>query len=101
MLLYMSHRSDLTCRLHKRVETSLNVKDVNAHRWLQASCGVPKRTVLLEDIKDFLDEEDMQDHLEIYFQKPSNFGGEVDAIKYTSKGGVMAYFSEDMRKPEA
>uniref|UniRef100_A0A3B3QAM5 NID domain-containing protein n=1 Tax=Paramormyrops kingsleyae TaxID=1676925 RepID=A0A3B3QAM5_9TELE len=64
-------------------------------------CGVPKRTVLLEDIKDFLDEEDMQDHLEIYFQKPSNFGGEVDAIKYTSKGGVKAYFSDDMHKPEA
>nr|XP_023676547.1 N-myc-interactor-like [Paramormyrops kingsleyae] len=67
----------------------------------QTFCGVPKRTVLLEDIKDFLDEEDMQDHLEIYFQKPSNFGGEVDAIKYTSKGGVKAYFSDDMHKPEA
>lgn len=62
----------------------------------QTYCGVSKRTVLLRGIEDVVDEEDLQDHLEIHFQKPSNYGGEVENIKYISRPkSAEAYFSED------
>ncbi|XP_047670852.1 N-myc-interactor isoform X2 [Tachysurus fulvidraco] len=68
----------------------------------QTFCGVPKRTVLLRGIQDVSDEEDMQDHLEIHFQKPSNFGGEVECIKFISNGkNLRAFFSEDCAEAEA
>ncbi|XP_060731722.1 N-myc-interactor isoform X2 [Tachysurus vachellii] len=68
----------------------------------QTFCGVPKRTVLLRGIQDISDEEDMQDHLEIHFQKPSNYGGEVESIKFISKGkNLRAFFSEDCAEAEA
>lgn len=64
--------------------------------------GVPKRTVLLRGIQDVSDEEDMQDHLEIHFQKPSNYGGEVESIKYVPHGKkVRAFFNEDCAEVEA
>ncbi|KAI5107529.1 N-myc-interactor [Silurus meridionalis] len=67
----------------------------------QTFLGVPKRTVLLRGIQDLSDEEDMQDHLEIHFQKPSNFGGEVESIKYLSSGKrLRAFFSEDIAEME-
>lgn len=66
----------------------------------QTFCGVPKRTVLLNGIKDITDEEDLQDHLEIYFQKPSNYGGEVESIKYAGKT-TRAFFDEDLSEAEA
>ncbi|MEQ2272053.1 hypothetical protein XENORESO_013940, partial [Xenotaenia resolanae] len=60
------------------------------------SCGSSMRTILLEGIDDVEDEEDMQDHLEIHFQKPNNSGGEIESIKYISKGkSLQAFFSED------
>lgn len=47
------------------------------------------------------DEEDLQDHLEIHFQKPSNYGGEIESIKYISKGkALQAFFCEDMEDME-
>ncbi|KAK9538145.1 hypothetical protein VZT92_005698 [Zoarces viviparus] len=62
----------------------------------QTFCGAPKRTVLLNDIEDKGDEEDLQDHLEIHFQKPSNFGGEIESIQYASRGkALQAFFCED------
>lgn len=62
----------------------------------QTFCGTLKRTILLDDVKDVEDEEDLQDHLEIHFQKPSNYGGEVESIKYLSAGKkVCAFFTED------
>ncbi|XP_061082798.1 N-myc-interactor-like [Conger conger] len=62
----------------------------------QTNCGVPKRTVLIGGIQDVLDEEDLQDHLEIHFQKPCNNGGEVESIKYISRPNTAdAHFSED------
>ncbi|KAK2906438.1 N-myc-interactor [Channa argus] len=62
----------------------------------QTFCGTLKRTILLDDIKDIEDEEDLQDHLEIHFQKPSNCGGEIDSIKYISRGkALLALFCED------
>lgn len=63
---------------------------------------MPKRTILLRGIQDVSDEEDMQDHLEIHFQKPSNYGGEVESIKYVPHGKeVRAFFSEDCAEVEA
>ncbi|KAK3568275.1 hypothetical protein QTP86_002771 [Hemibagrus guttatus] len=68
----------------------------------QTFSGVPKRTVLLRGIQDVSDEEDMQDHLEIHFQKPSNYGGEVESIKYISSGKKRkAFFNEDCAEAEA
>ncbi|MCI4378099.1 hypothetical protein PGIGA_G00211950 [Pangasianodon gigas] len=68
----------------------------------QTFSGVPKRTILLRGIQDVSDEEDMQDHLEIHFQKPSNYGGEVESIKYISSGKKLrAFFSEDCAEVEA
>lgn len=64
----------------------------------QTFCGIPKRTILLDDIEDIMDEEDLQDHLEIHFQKPSNHGGEIEHIKYTPKGKALQtiFLCEDM-----
>ncbi|KAG9349395.1 hypothetical protein JZ751_027838 [Albula glossodonta] len=68
----------------------------------QTYCGVPKRTILLGGIEDVLEEEDLQDHLEIHFQKPSNYGGEVESIKYISgRSTAEAYFSEETAETEA
>ncbi|XP_041806380.1 N-myc-interactor [Chelmon rostratus] len=61
-------------------------------RKFQTFCGFPKRTILLEDIDDIEDEEDLQDHLEIHFQKPSNYGGEIETIKYISRGKALQAF---------
>lgn len=67
----------------------------------QTFLGVPKRTVLLRGIQNTSDEEDIQDHLEIHFQKPSNYGGEVESIKYVPHGKKMkAFFSEDCSEAE-
>lgn len=63
----------------------------------QTFCGSSMRTILLDDIKDMGDEEDVQDYLEIHFQKPSNYGGEIECIKYISRGkALQAVFCEDM-----
>lgn len=70
-------------------------------RMFQTFCGTPKRTILLDDIDDVEDEEDLQDHLEIHFQKPSNYGGEIESIKYISTGKTLhAFFCEDMVEME-
>ncbi|XP_035772287.1 N-myc-interactor [Neolamprologus brichardi] len=61
-------------------------------RRFQTFCGCPKRTILLDDIQDMVDEEDLQDHLEIHFQKPSNSGGEIESIKYIAKPKVLQAF---------
>ncbi|KAK6310023.1 hypothetical protein J4Q44_G00199040 [Coregonus suidteri] len=43
-----------------------------------------------------------EDYLEIDFQKPSNYGGEVEFIKYISRGKeVKAFFTEDAAEMEA
>ncbi|XP_067843259.1 N-myc-interactor [Heptranchias perlo] len=58
--------------------------------------GICKRTVLLSDIKNIMEEEELQDKFEIYFQKPSNHGGEVESIKYVPKDQqLIVNFEED------
>ncbi|KAM4558651.1 N-myc-interactor [Odontesthes bonariensis] len=77
-----------------KVEPTFNFK-LNK---FQTFCGTTTRTIRLEDIKDVADEEDLQDHLEIHFQKPSNSGGEMESIKYISKGkALQAFFCQDVR----
>ncbi|TSM60545.1 N-myc-interactor [Bagarius yarrelli] len=68
----------------------------------QTFLGVPKRSILLQGSPDVNDEDDMQDHLEIHFQKPSNYGGEVENIKYIGNGKKLrAFFNEDCADKEA
>ncbi|MGH0147261.1 UNVERIFIED_CONTAM: hypothetical protein FKN15_015365 [Acipenser sinensis] len=62
----------------------------------QARTSVSKKTVQLVGIPDILDEENLQDNLEIHFQKPSNGGGEVDAFVYIPLGKkAVGIFEED------
>ncbi|NWQ65667.1 NMI protein, partial [Neopipo cinnamomea] len=57
--------------------------------------GVSKKTVLLKGIQEVEeDEESIQDMIEIHFQKPSNGGGEIEEIKYVSKGAAHVCFEE-------
>lgn len=59
----------------------------------QTFCGAPKRTILLDVIDDIDNEEDLPDHLEIYFQAPKNYGGEIESVKYICRGdNVKAFF---------
>lgn len=62
----------------------------------QLCCGVSKKTILLKGIQETGDDdESVQDMIEIHFQKPSNGGGEIEAIKYASKGVTWVCFEED------
>lgn len=73
-----------------------SVKDYLLQKF-QTFNGICKRTVLLTDIKDALEEEELQDKLMIHFQKPSNHGGEVENLKYVPKNQKLTmYFEEDM-----
>ncbi|NXG03257.1 NMI protein, partial [Sakesphorus luctuosus] len=57
--------------------------------------GVSKKTILLKGIQEVDDEEEnIQDMIEIHFQKPSNGGGEIERIKYVSKGAAWVCFEE-------
>nr|XP_021334738.1 N-myc-interactor [Danio rerio] len=65
-------------------------------RKFQTFSGVASRTQLLKEMQALLDEEDMQDHMEIHFQKPSKYVGEVENIRYVPDiERVTAFFSED------
>ncbi|KAM4731613.1 N-myc-interactor [Anableps anableps] len=82
------------------LESEVNVKVGPEYEYklekFQTSCGSSKRTILLEGIDDVENEEDLQDHLEIHFQKPNNSGGEIENIKYISQGkSLQAFFSDD------
>ncbi|XP_023691279.2 interferon-induced 35 kDa protein [Paramormyrops kingsleyae] len=58
------------------------------------------RTVLLSGIPIVMEQEDLQDHLEIHFQKAINGGGEIDAITYNPLGQrKLAVFLEDCPSP--
>ncbi|CAB1342040.1 unnamed protein product [Coregonus sp. 'balchen'] len=58
-----------------------------------SACG---RTVLLTGIPAIMEQENLQDLLEIHFQKTSNGGGEVDAFLYNPMGQhTLALFKED------
>lgn len=62
----------------------------------QPYCRVSKKTILLKGIPEVEeDEESVQDMIEIHFQKPSNGGGEIEKIKFTSTGATYVCFEED------
>ncbi|XP_008327180.1 N-myc-interactor [Cynoglossus semilaevis] len=87
------------------LDTRVRVKIENIHRQelrqFQTFCASTKRTVLLDNIKNRVDEEELQDQLEIYFQKPGNCGGEIESLHYVPVGGaVRALFSNDTVKTE-
>ncbi|NXT51396.1 NMI protein, partial [Pluvianellus socialis] len=68
--------------------------DVHLEKF-QLYCGISKKTILLKGIQDMEDdEESVQDMIEIHFQKPSNSGGEIETIKYVSKGVTWVCFEE-------
>ncbi|XP_063257112.1 N-myc-interactor isoform X2 [Prinia subflava] len=71
--------------------------DFNFHlSKFQPYCRVSKKTILLKGIPELEeDEETVQDMIEIHFQKPSNGGGEIENIKYTSRGAAYVCFEED------
>lgn len=54
--------------------------------FLQAGEIISRKSVLFDGIPDIIDEEKLRDNLQIHFQKPSNGGGEVDAIMYIPVG---------------
>ncbi|XP_014104697.1 PREDICTED: N-myc-interactor isoform X1 [Pseudopodoces humilis] len=62
----------------------------------QAYCRVSKKTILLKGIPEVEEnEESVQDMIEIHFQKPTNSGGEIEKIKFTSSGEAYVCFEED------
>ncbi|KAI4877934.1 hypothetical protein NFI96_012371 [Prochilodus magdalenae] len=68
---------------------------------LQTSSEVCTKTVLLTGIPPVMDQDNLQDLLEIHFQKTANSGGEVDAIIYNPVGQkTLAVFEEDSAKDE-
>lgn len=59
------------------------------------------KTVLLTGIPAVMEKDNLQDLLEIHFQKSANSGGEVDAVVYNPVGErTLAVFEEDVPKPE-
>lgn len=63
--------------------------------------SVCPRTVLLTGIPDVMDQENLQDMLEIHFQKSSNGGGEIEAILYNPPGQeVSSLFKAISQKEE-
>lgn len=62
----------------------------------QPHCRVSKKTIVLAGVPEVEeDEESVQDMIEIHFQKPSNGGGEIEKIKYISRGPAYVCFEED------
>ncbi|CAF95980.1 unnamed protein product [Tetraodon nigroviridis] len=83
---------DLEAR--KLVEVEPVVK-TELHKF-QTFCAVPKTTVLLSGIEDVDEESNLQDCLQVYFQKPSRGGGEISHIRYISKRkSLQAFFTSD------
>ncbi|NXG46217.1 NMI protein, partial [Psilopogon haemacephalus] len=62
---------------------------------LQVYSGISKKSLLLKGIPGMEDdEESVQDMIEIHFQRPSNGGGEIEAIKYVSNAATCVCFEE-------
>lgn len=68
---------------------------------LLTQMSVCQRTVLLTGIPDIMDQGDMQDNLEIHFQKPQSSGGEIEAILYNPVGQETYALFVDASIPRA
>lgn len=62
----------------------------------QTKMSVCHRTVLLTGIPDVMERDILQDLLEIYFQKNSNGGGEIEAFLYNPLGEHISALFEDV-----
>ncbi|XP_041487543.1 N-myc-interactor [Microtus oregoni] len=61
----------------------------------QVFSAVSKRTVLLTGLKGIrMDEEDVEDLINIHFQRRNNGGGEVDVVKCSLEESCIAYFED-------
>ncbi|XP_053071019.1 N-myc-interactor isoform X3 [Acinonyx jubatus] len=62
----------------------------------QAFSGISRRTVLLTGMEDLqmMDEEILEDLVNIYFQRETNGGGEVEVVKCSLGQACIAYFEE-------
>ncbi|XP_038193606.1 N-myc-interactor [Arvicola amphibius] len=61
----------------------------------QVFSAVSKRTVLLTGLKGIrMDEEDVEDLINIHFQRRNNGGGEVDVVKCSLDEPCIAYFED-------
>ncbi|KAL7850127.1 hypothetical protein SRHO_G00194760 [Serrasalmus rhombeus] len=68
---------------------------------LQTHNVICDKTVLLTGIPAVMDQDNLQDLLEIHFQKTANSGGEVDAIIYNPEGQkTLAVFEQDSSEDE-
>ncbi|MCJ8738995.1 hypothetical protein PDJAM_G00041990 [Pangasius djambal] len=75
---------------------------LNGEITLLKTCNTTcSKTVLLTGIPTVMEKDNLQDLLEIHFQKSANSGGEVDAIVYNPVGErTLAVFQEDTANPE-
>ncbi|KAM8933537.1 N-myc-interactor [Pelodytes ibericus] len=65
---------------------------------LQIFSAVSPRTVRLSQINGVVEsEEDVQDLIEVHFQKPSHGGGEVEVIIYSQKEDKLPCFENDTK----
>ncbi|TRY87815.1 hypothetical protein DNTS_015718 [Danionella cerebrum] len=87
------HEVDFGKQKYKvKVTPFLNGKIID----MKISNSTCSRTVLLTGIPDIMDKEDLQDNLEIHFQKTTNGGGEVESILYNPVGhSSLALFQQD------
>ncbi|KAM3598935.1 uncharacterized protein V6R79_024414 [Siganus canaliculatus] len=77
------HEVDFQQAKHKvKVSPFLNGSITN----LKSVVSTCPRTVVLKGIPDIMEQESLQDLLEIYFQKSTNGGGEIEAIYYNPLG---------------
>lgn len=77
------HKVELQEKMHRvRVTPFINGRITN----LQTKMAVCPRTVLLTGIPAIMERENLQDLLEIHFQKSSNGGGEIVAVLYNPLG---------------
>ncbi|XP_074079913.1 interferon-induced 35 kDa protein [Macrotis lagotis] len=63
---------------------------------IEISCCPVPNSVLVSNIPDILDGPDLEDILEIHFQKPSQGGGEVEALTFVAPGSQsLAFFTSE------
>ncbi|XP_063789825.1 N-myc-interactor [Pseudophryne corroboree] len=88
------HQLAVGCAEHEI--TVQPVVEQHLHK-LQICSGIVKRTVLLRGIKvDQENEDDVEDIIQIHFQKASNGGGEVEAVAFALGKNKVADFEEDL-----
>lgn len=90
------HEVDFRRKKHKVKVTPFLNGEIAQMKICNSEC---MRTVLLTGIPDIMDKDNLQDNLEIHFQKTTNGGGEVEGIIYNPLGHTtLALFEDDCPK---